>query len=55
MTARGQTLSSVCDFTRFWIEEVSHVFACERFGEHGDVISACSFFAPTRHPSSRQC
>ena len=22
-TARGQTLSSVCDFTRFWIE-VSH-------------------------------
>ena len=27
----------------------------ERFGEHdGDLISACSFFAPTRHPSG-QC
>ena len=35
MTARGQTLSSVCDFPCFWIE-VSHdvCFACEeRFGE----------------------
>ena len=59
MTVRGQTLPSVCDFACFWIE-VSHntyyVFACREIWrtEDGDVISACSFFAPTRHPSG-QC
>ena len=47
MTARGQPSLSVCSKC-FWI------IVRERFDEHGDVISACSFFAPTRHLSG-QC
>ena len=42
LTARGQTLSSVCDFTCFWIEVSHNIY----------VFAACSFSRPPAIPQA---